>query len=58
MDVTKRADKIEEGHKADVVFGELPDADSDEYLEEIDKIADRLARTIRENIDRRRYRAA
>lgn len=45
IDVTLRREKVEEGWKADVVIGELPDAveHAEEYLEEIERLAESIA---------------
>jgi len=58
MDVTYRQDKIQEGHKADVVFGELSDINSDEYLDEVEDIARVLADKMKDEIGRGALRAA
>lgn len=45
MDATLNKQKQQEGWKADVIVGELPDAgqESDEYLEEVDAIGGQIA---------------
>lgn len=60
LDITKRADKIESGHKADIVFGELPAIfeEGDRYLEEIGILGEKIAMKIREKrdeIEEKRY---
>ncbi|MEY4722930.1 MAG: hypothetical protein RLZZ324_443 [Candidatus Parcubacteria bacterium] len=56
IDATLRREKLEQGHKADIIVGELPDAQDDEdgYLAAIDTIADRIAKRFKpsENVRR------
>jgi len=46
LDATLRREKLEKLQKADIVFSELPDPEinEEEYLQEVDKIADRIVR--------------
>lgn len=59
LDATLNTQKQQDGWKADVIIGELPDAaqEGDAYLEKIDGIgagiADKLQRRLREQMDRR-----
>jgi hypothetical protein len=46
LDATLQREKLEKPQKADIVFSELPDPEinEEEYLQEVDKIADRIVR--------------
>lgn len=43
LDATKRPEKLEEGHKADVIIGNVAAPDDEKYLEEVDKYASEIA---------------
>jgi len=42
LDVTKQVGKLEEGHKADVIVGDVPEPASNSYLGEVERYADEV----------------
>ena len=52
LDVTQRTDKLQDGHKADVVFAPPtdPTEDEDAYLEEIAELATNITRILQNKI--------
>jgi phosphoribosyl 1,2-cyclic phosphodiesterase len=64
LDETVRQQKLDEGHKADIVFAPLPDAvkEQDQYLAEIDQLADDamsfFVRNIKQDYGRKHNMAA
>ncbi len=50
LDVTKRADKLDEGHKADVMIGDVAAPDDEAYLTAVDKYAGEITRVMIERI--------
>jgi hypothetical protein len=59
LDATLNKEKIATGHKADVLIGEMAQAENDEdlYLEQIDDYAQQIARLLQERIDAQKRRA-
>lgn len=53
LDVTLNKEKMAFGHKADVLIGEIPDAQKDEdgYLEIIDSCAEQIANSIQRQLE-------
>ncbi|MFZ2681795.1 MAG: hypothetical protein WAZ14_01750 [Patescibacteria group bacterium] len=43
MDVTHRSDKLDDGHKADVILGDILEPENAKYLAEVDKYAETVA---------------
>ena len=60
IDVTLRKEKVQEGWKADVIIGELPDAgqEEDEYLEAIESYAAKTAHLLQRRLGERNHRKA
>lgn len=57
LDITMNRDKVESGHRADVIVGELPDPEDDGYLEAVESYAKKIADVLRrrqESDERRR----
>ncbi len=50
MDASLKTIKVEGGYKADIVVGKLPDVESDEYLEEVEKHASSLVDKYRQKM--------